>query len=107
MGPTSGEQEVGQPHGGCGKWWWGIETIGSSTVSKTTATFAAQTLNPAISEGHKGQLRYALRSGVLPLASLFSDWRDALEQQERAYSLALRALPPGQRQSSFSISTEF
>jgi hypothetical protein len=46
-------------------------------------------------EGHQDQLRYALRSGVLPLASLFSDWRDELAQQGRTYSLALRALPAG------------
>lgn len=46
-------------------------------------------------EGHQDQLKYALRSGVLPLASLFSDWRDELAQQARTYSLALRALPAG------------
>jgi hypothetical protein len=55
----------------------------------------AQALNATIPEEHRGQLRYALRSGVLPLASLFSDWRDELAQQVRAYSLALRVLPTG------------
>lgn len=44
-------------------------------------------------EGYQDQLKYAIRSGVLPLASLFSDWRDELAQQREAYSLALRALP--------------
>jgi hypothetical protein len=52
-------------------------------------------LPAAIPEGHQDQLKYALRSGVLPLASLFSDWRDELAQQGRRYSLALRALPAG------------
>lgn len=55
----------------------------------------AQALNTAMPEEHKGQLRYALRSGVLPLDSLFCDWRGELAQQERAYSLALRVLPTG------------
>jgi hypothetical protein len=55
----------------------------------------AQALPAAMPEGHQDQLRYALRSGVLPLASLFSDWRDELAQQGRTYSLALRALPAG------------
>jgi hypothetical protein len=55
----------------------------------------AQALPAAMPEGHQDQLRYALRSGVLPLASLFSDWRDELAQQGRAYSLVLRALPAG------------
>ncbi|MDQ0635101.1 hypothetical protein QFZ40_003010 [Arthrobacter pascens] len=50
---------------------------------------------PALPEEHQDQLNYALRFGVLPLASLFSDWRDELAQQRRAYSLALRALPAG------------
>jgi hypothetical protein len=49
----------------------------------------------ALPEEHQGQLKYALRSGVLPLASLFSDWRDELAQRRRTYSLALRALPAG------------
>jgi hypothetical protein len=55
----------------------------------------AQALPSAMPEGHRDQLKYALRSGVLPLASLFSDWRDELAQQGRAYSLVLRALPGG------------
>lgn len=55
----------------------------------------ARALNATMPEEHRGQLRYALRSGVLPLASLFSDWRDELAQQGRAYSLALRVLPTG------------
>jgi hypothetical protein len=54
-----------------------------------------QALPAALPEGHQDQLKYALRSGVLPLASLFSDWRDELAQQGRTYSLALRALPAG------------
>ncbi|MET3350489.1 UNVERIFIED_ORG: hypothetical protein ABID57_002181 [Arthrobacter sp. UYEF1] len=56
---------------------------------------AAQALPAAMPEGHRDQMKYALRSGVLPLASLFSDWRDELAQQGRAYSLVLRALPAG------------
>jgi hypothetical protein len=55
----------------------------------------AQARPAAMPEGHQDQLKYALRSGALPLASLFSDWRDELAQQGRTYSLALRALPAG------------
>jgi hypothetical protein len=55
----------------------------------------AQALPAALPDEHQDQLKYALRSGVLPLASLFSDWRDELAQQGRTYSLALRALPAG------------
>lgn len=55
----------------------------------------AQALPAAMPEEHRDQLKYALRSGALPLASLFSDWREELAQQERTYSLALRALPAG------------
>lgn len=47
----------------------------------------------AVPAEHQNQLRYALRSGTLPLASLFSDWSADLRQWERAYSLAVRALP--------------
>jgi hypothetical protein len=52
-------------------------------------------LPAALPEEHRDHLEYALRSGVLPLASLFSDWREELAQQGRAYSLVLRALPAG------------
>jgi hypothetical protein len=38
---------------------------------------------------------YALSTGALPLASLFSDWRDELAQQRRAHALGLRILPTG------------
>jgi len=55
----------------------------------------AQALPAAMPEEHQDQLKYALRSGALPLASLFSDWRDELAQQAWAYSLALRVLPAG------------
>ncbi|MGX1162122.1 hypothetical protein FBY31_3824 [Arthrobacter sp. SLBN-100] len=55
----------------------------------------AGALPAAMPEGHQDQLKYAVRSGVLPLASLFSDWRDDLAQQGRTYSLALRVLPTG------------
>ncbi|MDQ0924620.1 hypothetical protein QF038_003128 [Pseudarthrobacter sp. W1I19] len=51
------------------------------------------TMPDAMPEGHQGQLKYAIRSGVLPLASLFSDWSDELAQQRETYSLALRVFP--------------
>ncbi|TQJ40029.1 hypothetical protein FBY33_2069 [Arthrobacter sp. SLBN-112] len=54
---------------------------------------SALTLPVSIPKEHQDQLKYAIRSGILPLASLFSDWRDELAQYERTYSLALRALP--------------
>lgn len=53
----------------------------------------ALVLNAAISGEHKDQMRYALSSGVLPLASLFSDWRGDLARWEMTYSLALTVLP--------------
>lgn len=55
----------------------------------------ARTLAAALPAEHRDQLKYALRSGELPLASLFSDWRGELGQQGRTCSLALRALPAG------------
>jgi hypothetical protein len=55
----------------------------------------AQVWSATMPQEHKSQLRYALRSGVLPLASLFSDWSGELAQQGRAHSLALRVLPTG------------
>ncbi|MBT2523832.1 hypothetical protein [Arthrobacter sp. ISL-28] len=53
----------------------------------------APALDASLPAEHQNQLRYALRSGVLPLASLFSDWRVDLGQWERTYSLALTVLP--------------
>ncbi|MET4589777.1 hypothetical protein ABIA70_001374 [Arthrobacter sp. 754] len=55
----------------------------------------ARALPSTLPEEHREHVKYALRSGVLPLASLFSDWRDELAQRRRAYSLAIRALPAG------------
>ncbi|TAP42862.1 hypothetical protein [Arthrobacter sp. S39] len=49
----------------------------------------------AMPEEHQDQLKYAVRSGALPLASLFCDWPVELAQQGSAYSLALRALRAG------------
>jgi len=48
-----------------------------------------------IPEEHKGQFIYALRAGVLPLAALFSDWREPLAQLEETYSMAMRLVPTG------------
>lgn len=55
----------------------------------------AAALHTRMPEEHQSQLRYALRSGVLPLASLFSDWRDELAERGSAYSQALRIVPSG------------
>jgi hypothetical protein len=49
----------------------------------------------ALPEEHQDLFRYALRSGVLPIASLFSDWRHELARQAAAQILALRVLPTG------------
>ena len=55
----------------------------------------ARALPSTLPEEHREHVKYALRSGVLPLASLFSDWRDELAQLKRVYSLAIRVLPAG------------
>lgn len=52
-----------------------------------------RTMPDAMPEGYQDQLKYAIRCRVLPLASLFGDWRDELAQQRETYSLALHALP--------------
>ncbi len=55
----------------------------------------AQAMKATVPEEHKDQLRYALRSGALPLASIFSDWSNELAWRGRAHLLALRVLPAG------------
>lgn len=70
----------------------GVLAAGTLLVLKP---LPARTLAAALPEEHRDQLKYALRSGELPLASLFSDWRGELGQQGRTCSLALRALPAG------------
>jgi hypothetical protein len=49
----------------------------------------------ALPEEHQDLFRYALRSGVLPIASLFSDWSHELARLAKAQILALRVLPTG------------
>jgi hypothetical protein len=49
----------------------------------------------ALPEEHQDLFRYALRSGVLPIGSLFSDWSHELAHGARAQILALRVLPAG------------
>jgi hypothetical protein len=49
----------------------------------------------ALPEEHQDLFRYALRSRVLPIASLFSDWSHELAQEANAQILALRVLPAG------------
>lgn len=44
-------------------------------------------------EAHVEVFRYAIRSGVLPIASLFSDWSDHLVQVDRLLNKAISALP--------------
>jgi hypothetical protein len=46
-------------------------------------------------EEHQDLFRYALRSGTLPIASLFSDWSNDLAQGARRQILALQVLPAG------------
>lgn len=53
----------------------------------------SQAIGTRLPEEHKDQLRYALRSGALPLASLFSDWSGELAYRDKIHSLALRVLP--------------
>lgn len=44
-------------------------------------------------EEHKESLAYAIRTGTLPIASLFSDWRSEVANHMTAYSSTLRILP--------------
>jgi hypothetical protein len=44
-------------------------------------------------EEHQALFRYALRSGVLPIASLFSDWSHELARLAKVQISALRVLP--------------
>jgi hypothetical protein len=76
-----------------------IQTLSSAVHLLAAALFL--TLRPlppvkaALPEEHQDVFRYALRSGVLPIASLFSDWRHEVARQAAAQILALRVLPTG------------
>lgn len=50
-------------------------------------------MKDTVPEEHKDALAYAIRTGALPIASLFSDWRSDVDRQGRTYSRALRILP--------------
>ena len=47
----------------------------------------------ALPDEHVDVFRYAIRSGVLPIASLFSDWRCELERRRSLLELVRRVLP--------------
>lgn len=47
----------------------------------------------ALPAAHADAFRYAIRSGVLPLASLFSDWSGELAHHRFLLTAALRGLP--------------
>lgn len=53
------------------------------------------TVTDAVPEEHNEVFRYALRSGTLPIASLFSDWKGEIARRRRVLQLVLRALPTG------------
>src|SRR6478609_1782454 len=47
----------------------------------------------SLPDEHIDVFRYAIRSGVLPIASLFSDWTRPLEQLRNVLAVVLRILP--------------
>jgi hypothetical protein len=49
--------------------------------------------NRSLPDEHIGLFRYAIRSGALPIASLFSDWTRPLEQLRNLLKIVLRSLP--------------
>lgn len=51
------------------------------------------TTKDRVPEEHKESLAYAIRTGTLPIASLFADWRSELADRMTAYSSTLRILP--------------
>jgi hypothetical protein len=46
-----------------------------------------------LSEDHEPSFQYAVRTGTLPLASLFGDWTEELMERRCGLERALRALP--------------
>ncbi|WP_018763301.1 hypothetical protein [Arthrobacter sp. 135MFCol5.1] len=51
------------------------------------------TTKVGVPEDHQESLAYGIRTGTLPIASLFSDWRSELANRMTAYSSTLRILP--------------
>ncbi|MET3934642.1 hypothetical protein [Arthrobacter sp. OAP107] len=49
--------------------------------------------NRSLPDEHVDVFRYAIRSGALPIASLFSDWTRPLEQLRNLLKIVLRYLP--------------
>ncbi|MFF1252574.1 hypothetical protein ACFVYC_08770 [Pseudarthrobacter sp. NPDC058329] len=47
----------------------------------------------SLPDAHVDVFRYAVHSGVLPIASLFSDWNDELVRIRKVLTLTLRSLP--------------
>lgn len=47
----------------------------------------------ALPDAHADVFRYAIRSGVLPIASIFSDWSGELSRLRALVEMTLRSLP--------------
>ncbi|WP_309109089.1 hypothetical protein [Arthrobacter sp.] len=62
-------------------------------LALTLSPLPPDTTKDTVPTEHKDVLAYALRTGALPIASLFSDWRCEVTRQGRTYSWALRILP--------------
>jgi hypothetical protein len=62
-------------------------------LALTLTPLPPDAVKDAVPGEQKDVVAYAIRSGALPIASLFSDWRGELERRSRAYSLALRVVP--------------
>lgn len=62
-------------------------------LALTLTPLPPDTTKNTVPKEHKDVLAYAIRTGALPIASLFSDWRSEVARQGRTYSRALRILP--------------
>lgn len=62
-------------------------------LALTLTPLQHDTTKGTVPEEHKDVLAYAIRTGALPVASLFSDWRSEVKRRGRTYSSALRILP--------------
>lgn len=72
----------------------------------TLTPLPPDTTKNTVPEEHKVMLAYAIRTGALPIASLFSDWRSEVARRGRTYSSTLRSCQPRQQQLPPWISTQ-
>ncbi|WP_258804300.1 hypothetical protein [Pseudarthrobacter sp. NS4] len=62
-------------------------------LALTLSPLPPDTTKDTVPEEHKDVFAYAIRTGALPIASLFSDWRSEVARQGSTYSSTLRILP--------------